>query len=390
MLEDSLLVLIVAAVLAIVVSVVFYAAQRRGISALQKSVHELGVPNHKIQYDIENVLKDLHALRTTPERLDEYKARLEKTCNDLNALQVNLPHANEVATIQQNMQRLCADFTEYKTNIEDQIQKFTKSTSDDFNAVRAQMLNDAKESITKITREQLFTNTISRDEFESFKAQIEKSLGADEVAERMTVLNAIFDSTQIKTLNWQCKLISLLRGGLAPDAEQDVMVSNGIPQSSFVKFLRKLEQNNIIEKKSISAYYMIPDSEWIYGYVENTDWLQRRLVSTVKKESNYQDYVKDNLKLIEEGLQLVTTEYELATGRIDIMCTDSDGRNVGVELKYPSASTYDFRQLSGYKNDYIDKTGKKDARFIIVAPTIPIELRELTESNGFEWREVAF
>lgn len=397
MLEDSILVLIVAVILALVVCVVFNLAQRRGLSQIQKSMSEFGTPNPKIQYDVETmqggleqVLDDLKALRATPERLDEYKARLEKTRDDLNILQTNLPHTNEVALIQQNMQRLCTDFDEYKTHIENQIQKFTKSATDDFNAVREQMINDAKTSITKITQEQMFSNTVSRDEFESFKTQIEKSLGSDEVAERMTVLNTIFESTQIKTLNWQCKLITLLRGGLAPDAEQDVIISNGIPHSSLAKFLRKLQENNIIEKKSITAYYMTPDNEWLYSYVENTDWLQRRLESTVKKEKDYQDFVKNNLHHIEDELQLVTTEYELATGRIDIMCTDSHGRSVGVELKYPSASVSDFRQVAGYKNDYIHKTGKTDSRFFIVAPMIPDELRKLAETNGFEWREIAF
>ena len=353
--------------------------------------------NSKIHYDVEamqNALQQIHenlkTLQSAPERLDEYKIRLEKTRDDLQQLQINLPHTQQIEVIQKNIQQLCSDFDEYKSNVGEQIQKFTKSSTEDFNAVRTQMMNDAKENITKITKEQLFENTVSREEFESFKAHIEKSLGADEVKERMLVLNDIFDSKQIKTLNWQCKLITLMRGGLAPNAKQDVILSNGISLSSAAKFLKRLQENNIIEKKLISAYYITPDNEWIYGYVENTDWLQKRLESSVKLEKDYQDYVKNHLELIESGLQLVTIEYELATGRIDIMCTDSNGRNVGIELKYPLAAPKDFRQVSGYKNDYIIKTGKTDSRFFIVAPTIPTELRELLENSGYEWREIAF
>ncbi len=388
--EGSLLVLALAAAVALVVSAVFYAAQRRGMAALQKSVGDLGRPDHKIRYDIDNALAELQALRSTPAHLEEYGRRLDKTCDDLKALQVELPHAGEVEQMRQNVQTLCTDFKEYKTSVEDQIQKFTKSASDDFNAARDQLITDARTSIANITRDEMFAQAVPRDEFESFKKHVEKSLGADEVAQRMATLGAIFDSTQIKTINWQCKLISLLRGGLAPDAEQDAMVSSGIPQSTFLTFLKRLEQNNIIEKKSIAAYYMVPDNEWIYSYTENPDWLQKRLASTVKKERNYQDYVRDNLHLLEDGMQLVTTEYELATGRIDIMCTDSSGQSVGVELKYPSASRRDFRQIDGYRKDYIAKTGKRDARFFIVAPAVSDELRGLLDSNGLEWREVVF
>lgn len=389
MLDNPLVLLVIAAAIAVAVGATFSVAQRRRISAIQAQMSNLGADS-KIRYDVDNVLRDLDALRTTPQRLDEYKARLEKAHDDLNALQVNLPHANEVVQIQENMRRLCTDFGEHRTAVDEQFQKFAKSASEDIHAAKEQVLSDAMERITKLKDENLLANTVSRDEFEQFKAQVEKSLGADEVAERMTTLSTIFDSAQIKTLNWQCKLISLLRGGLAPDAEQDVMVANGIPQSSFSKFLKKLEQNNIIEKKSISAYYMTPDYEWIYGYTENTDWLQRRLSSSVKKERNYQDHIKDNLEQLEEGLRLVSTEYELATGRIDIMCTDSHGRRVGVELKYPAASTSDFRQITGYRRDFIEKTGREDSRFFIVAPKIPQELRELAESDNIEWREVAF
>ena len=53
-------------------------------------------------------------------------------------------------------------------------------------------------------------------------------------------------STTIRVLNWQCKLIRLLRGGLAPDAEQDLIASEGIPESAFRKFLQRLVDHGVV------------------------------------------------------------------------------------------------------------------------------------------------
>ena len=57
---------------------------------------------------------------------------------------------------------------------------------------------------------------------------------------RMKSLASIFDSTQTRVINWQCQLIKLLKGGLAPDAEADLIVSSGIPIGPCREFLKKL------------------------------------------------------------------------------------------------------------------------------------------------------
>jgi len=215
-------------------------------------------------------------------------------------------------------------------------------------------------------------------------------LGADEVAERMEVLTVLFDPSDIKRLNWQCKLVKLLNGGLAPEAEEDLIISEGIPRTSSEKFLKNLTSIGITEIRKISAFYLLPEFEWIYSYVENPDWLQKRLENTVKKEKEYQQYIKNNLNLIEEGLLLEHAEYVLATGRIDFICRDSNGKTVGLELKYPTASPKVKRQILGYKNDYEQKTGRTDSRFMIVAPKIPENVKTLLVNDGFEYREIDF
>ena len=47
----------------------------------------------------------------------------------------------------------------------------------------------------------------------------------------------------------------------------------------------------------------------------------------------------------------------------------------------------DKRQLAGYKSDYESKTGKS-SRFILIAPSIPDDLKESLKKDGLEYREI--
>jgi len=94
------------------------------------------------------------------------------------------------------------------------------------------------------------------------------------------------------------------------------MISHGIPMSSYRKFLDKLSENGMIEQKKIDGYYLLPEYEWLYSYVENPDWLKNRLEGGIKKEREYHDFIKNNLDQIEEGLLLEQDEYDLATEKL--------------------------------------------------------------------------
>jgi len=365
--------ILMAIIVAVVISAIFYGFQRRSISAITKKLQPLANLDPKIQYDVS--------------RMD---AELKTAYSDLTNLKINLPHTDEVRIVEENIKKLCGDFTDLKTNIDEQMNKFKLVTTEDLTNTRDEMIKNATQQVTERANTHLVENSVSRKEFENLKERIEKMLGADEVAERMEVLSLLFDSSQIKTLNWQCRLIKLLNGGLAPEAEEDLIVSEGIPKSSCDKFLKKLDAAGITETKQISAFYLLPDYEWIYSYVDNPDWLQKRLAGTIKKESEYQQYIKNNLNLIEEGLLLEKSEYELATGKIDFICRDSEGRAVGLELKYPAAATGVKRQILGYKHDYEAKSGRTDSRFFVIAPKIPENLKTLLVNDGFEYREIEF
>jgi len=365
--------IIMAIIVAAIISTIFYAAQKRSISSLKHKIEPLVNIDPKIQYDVSRIQTDLQTVYT-----------------DLTNMKTNLPHTNEVAIVQENVKKLCNDFTELQTSLGDQVNKLKLVTTEDLHKAKDEMIKTATEKVTEHANNHLTENSVSKEEFENLKQRIEKVLGADEIAERMEILSTIFDSTQIKTLNWQCRLIKLLNGGLAPDAEEDLIISQGIPKTTCEKFLKKLTDLGISESRNVLAYYLMPDNEWIYSYVENPDWLQNRLESTVKKENEYQNYIRDNLNLIEEGLLLEKSEYQLATGKIDFICRDKNGKAVGLEIKYPAATSSVKRQILGYKNDYEQKSGITDSRFIVIAPKIPERLKLLLIEDNIEYREIEF
>ena len=287
-----------------------------------------------------------------------------------------------------------------KKNEEEMNQKFEgklnaamSTVTDESRQMVDKMVTDAEQSVREEAMTFLSKNSVKREEFERLAERVESELGADELAERFGILSKIFDSVQIKTLNWQCGLIRLLRGGLAPGAEEDTMVAAGIPKSAYGKFLKRLISAGVVSEKSIQAFYMESEFEWIYGYVDNPDFLRSRLANQERikgLEKDYHEYIKKNPQLIEKGLRVQESQYWLDTGPIDLLCRDSENRPVGVELKYPSATTAVVRQIGGYKMDFKRKTNVGNARFMVVSPSIPKKVEGLLDDYDVEYREVAF
>ncbi len=359
--QDDTIMLGIAVIIAVIISAGIAAAQIR-------SVKRKADP--KIKFQVESLQKDF---RDVSEDLEKFRDAI--------------PRTTEVGIVREDVSRLCGDFDALKEGMEERMSRLSRDTAEDLNLARDEMVSMASAEIEKFADSHIREKGVTRDEFDSLKGRLEKIIGSDESAERMKSLASIFDSTQTRVINWQCQLIKLLKGGLAPDAEADLIVSSGIPIGPCREFLKKLNSVGVATKKEISAYYVNPEWEWIFSYIDNPDWLQSRLGGSVVKEKDYQEFVKNNVHLIEDGMLLKTTEYSLDTGRLDLLCTDANGTHVGVELKYPSASKKDKRQLAGYKSDYESKTGKS-SRFILIAPSIPDDLKESLKKDGLEYREI--
>jgi len=93
--------ILMAIIVAVVISAIFYGIQRRSISAITKKLQPLANLDPKIQYDVS--------------RMD---AELKTAYSDLTNLKINLPHTDEVRIVEENIKKLCGDFTDLKTNID--------------------------------------------------------------------------------------------------------------------------------------------------------------------------------------------------------------------------------------------------------------------------------
>jgi len=392
-----------AIIAALIVCLVFYGLQRRSISGIKKSLQPLSAIDPNIQYRVSQMDEQMKAAMEArerqaalTERMSRIDGELKSTCADLVNLKTNIPHTNEIAEVQHRLQSLCAEFTDLKSGIQsnmDQVaqgqDQFRLSTTTSIDAMRSDMETRVRKDIEDAAHRILGEKSVPRDEFDSLVDRVSKIDAAGEVAERMDVLTSLFDSKQIKTINWQCKLIKLLKGGLAPDAEEDLIVSEGIPKTMCSDFLKNLVSSGIAERRRVPAFYMLDEYEWLYSYVDNPDQLRSRLEGTIKKEKEYQHYIRDNLGLVEDGLMLESSEYRTEGGRLDLVCVDGSGRPVVLELKYPAAPAGVVGQMAAYRSEHEKRTGQK-GRFIVVSPKIPDKIKERLRDEGLHHREVPF
>ena len=216
-----------AIIAALIVCLLFYGLQRRSISGIKKSLQPLSAIDPNIQYRVSQIDEQMKGAMEArerqaalTERMSRIDGELKSTCADLVNLKTNIPHTNEIAEVQHKLQSLCADFTDLKSGIQSDMEqaaqgqdRFRLSTTSSIDAMRSEMEARVRKDIEDAARRILGEKSVPRDEFDSLVDRVSKIDAAGEVAERMDVLASLFDSKQIKTINWQCKLIKLLKGG---------------------------------------------------------------------------------------------------------------------------------------------------------------------------------
>ena len=226
--QDSTIMLGMAVIIAVIISAGIAAAQ---IRSLKKKA------DPKIKFQVERLQKDFHDVS-----------------EDLEKFRDAIPRTTEVGIVRDDVSKLCGDFDALKDGMEERMSRLSRDTAEDLNLARDEMINMASVEIEKFADSHIREKGVTRDEFDSLKGRLEKIIGSDESAERMKMLSGIFNSTQTRVLNWQCQMIKLLKGGLAPDAEADLIVSSGIPIGPCKEFLKKLDDAGVATKKEISAY----------------------------------------------------------------------------------------------------------------------------------------
>ena len=119
--------------------------------------------------------------------------------------------------------------------------------------------------------------------------------------------------------------------------------------------------------------------------------LIHRIEQTVKNEKNYEEYIKDNINEIEEGLIFQEQQYSIDNeNRVDLVYRDKVGSRLFIELKYPQAKQTDKFQLVRYKETIQAKDGIPSDRFMLVAPHIPEITKDSLETDNFEFNEITF
>ena len=135
------------------------------------------------------------------------------------------------------------------------------------------------------------------------------------------------------------------------------------------------------EQLTITLHQVLADSSWELG----TDpGLQKDGV-----EAHLQELLAASPHAIEDGLRLVRREYPTAIGPIDLVCRDTDGNVVAVEVKR-RGEIDGVEQLARYIERLHLDSSLGMVRGVFVAQVVRPQARVLAEARGFRWVEVDY
>lgn len=225
-------------------------------------------------------------------------------------------------------------------------------------------------------------NVISRDEFNRLKNRMERVIGSEVVGERLDKLHSIFETEDLVDLSWKSKIINLLRGGLAPMAEEDLISANMIPKSKYPSFLKLLEELGVVETKNITSYYLLPEFEWIFNYTNDITLLRDRLTAMNRKSREYHEFVGENLNLVDDNLSVIDEYVSVNDIMIDFLCENEQGKQTGLCVVYPSAKSTTKWLAADYKSKKTDK----DPELLLISPDFPDMVKATLEQDGIKFR----
>ena len=113
-------------------------------------------------------------------------------------------------------------------------------------------------------------------------------------------------------------------------------------------------------------------------------------IDLVGEETDIKDRIEEDPSVIEPGLHVIRREVPTESGYIDMLCEDSEGRTVIVEVKRTSVSPSSVYQLEAYLLDIRKKNKDVQVRGILCAPRISNMARTLIEEKGMEYREIGY
>lgn len=330
------------------------------------------------QTEINNIKNQLNNVRDNLQNLPR-SAEVDLISDKINSIESSFITLNEDVT----MKLMNADTT---------IKNMTTQNIELLNNTEKRILKETTEKIMMQTSQHIEDISVNKEEFNRLKSRIETLIGVEIDASRLNHLKQIFgDTTRKDVLTWKCKMINLLKGGLAPIAEEDILIIEGITLAKSNKFLKELSDLGVVTEKKINCYWLNDNFHWLNKYMNDVELLIHRIEQTVKNEKNYEDYIKDNINEIEDGLIFQEQQYSIDNkNRIDLVYRDKIGSRLFIELKYPQAKQTDKFQLVRYRETISTKDGIPSDRFMLVAPSIPKITQESLITDNFEFKEITF
>ena len=174
-------------------------------------------------------------------------------------------------------------------------EKDSRERIEKFTEIKDEMEKDMKERIVAQAKKVISESSVSRQEFEDIERRLDKFVGDDTQEEKVERLSKLFNSQKIAVISWKCKLIQLLRNGVAPQIDEGKFVLNGIPPDAAKKFLKELMSDNIVDKREIDSYAISEEYLWMEQYVDKPVWLKDEFDKRdlkAKKEKEYQDWIE--------------------------------------------------------------------------------------------------
>jgi hypothetical protein len=135
------------------------------------------------------------------------------------------------------------------------------------------------------------------------------------------------------------------------------------------------------EQLTITLHEVLADSSHDFG---DDPGLQKDGV-----EAHLQELLAAAPHAIEDGLTLVRREYPTAIGPIDLVCRDSEGNVVAVEVKR-RGEIDGVEQLARYIERLHLDSSLGTVRGVFVAQVVKPQARVLAESRGLRWVEVDY
>ena len=135
------------------------------------------------------------------------------------------------------------------------------------------------------------------------------------------------------------------------------------------------------ERLTITMHEVVSDTSWEFGADPG--------LSKDGVEAHLQELLAATPSAIEVGLTLVRREYPTAIGPVDLVCRDTDGAVVAIEVKR-RGEIDGVEQLVRYIERLRLDSTLGDVRGVFVAQVVKPQARVLAEARGFRWVEVDY